>query len=175
MIAGAIRFTLTHLPLILAIAALVMAAVTRGIPDWAERTLAWLLLLAVGIESIWAGFFHVAFPGTAASFIGWQVSPFQFEIGVADLAIGAVAVASFWRGLAFKSAVVAYITLFYIGVAIGHVHQMLAAGNTRPGNFGVLLAMTLAKAVGLPLLLAVALRHSRRAPLPAATPIGGRP
>jgi len=35
----------------------------------AERYISWLLLLAVGCEMVWAGFFHVFFPETAASFI----------------------------------------------------------------------------------------------------------
>lgn len=160
MIGDAIRFVLTHMPLLLTLAALICATLLRGIPGAAERYLAWLLLLAVGVESIWAGAFHVFFPKTAASFIGWQTSPFQFEIGVADLAIGIVAVISFWRGLGFKAAVVGYVTLFYAGVAIGHVHQMLSAGNTSPGNFGTLLILTLAKVVLLPLLLHLARRRA---------------
>jgi hypothetical protein len=35
------------------------------------------------IAYVWAGFFHVFFPELAARSIGWAVSPFQFESGVA--------------------------------------------------------------------------------------------
>jgi hypothetical protein len=45
---------------------------------------------------LWAGLFHVFFPHVAAASIGWEVSPFQFEVGVADIAIGLTAIASFW-------------------------------------------------------------------------------
>jgi hypothetical protein len=159
MIAETIRFVLTNLPAILFVLAFVIATVHKGIPGTAERYLSWFLLLAVGVELTWAGFFHVAFPETAASYIGWQVSPFQFEIGVADLAAGLVAIASFWRSLEFKSAIVAYVVLFYIGVAIGHVHQAQIAGNFSPGNFGLLLLMTVAKVLLLTWLLLAAWRE----------------
>ena len=100
-------------------------------------------------------------PQVAAASIGWQVSPFQFEVGVADIAIGLVGIIAFWRSLAFKSAVVGYITLFYAGVAIGHVQQAISAQNFAPNNFGLLLVLTIAKAVILPLLLARAWREER--------------
>jgi hypothetical protein len=170
MIADAIRFVLTHMPVILTLLALLCAMIIRRGPPPAERYLSWLLLLAVGAESVWGGAFHVFFPSTAASFIGWQTSPFQFEVGVADLAISIVAVVSFWRGLDFKAAVVGYIVLFYGGVAIGHVHQMLTAGNTSPGNFGALLVLTLIKLVVLPWLLHAARRQAAPATLSVRTP-----
>lgn len=145
--ADAIRFVLTNLPALLFISAVFIAFITRSPASKAHRYLAWLLLLSVGVEGVWAGAFHVFFPETAASYIGWQDSPFQFEIGVADMAIGITAIVSFWRSLDFKTAVVCYIVLFYIGVAIGHVHQAMLANNFEPGNFGVLLLLTLAKVV----------------------------
>jgi len=159
-LANAIRLVITNLPVILLVSAFILASWSKSNPNTAERYLAWLLLLPVGFEMVWAGFFHVFFPTIAASFIGWQVSPFQFEIGAADLAIGAVAVASFWRGLEFKSAVVAYVVLFYIGVAVGHVHQAVIASNFSPGNFGLMLAMTIGKV----LLLSILLIQARRTP-----------
>ena len=70
---------------------------------------------------------------------------------------------AFWRSLAFKSAVVGYITLFYAGVAIGHMQQAIQAQNFAPNNFGVLLVLTIVKAVILPLLLARAWREERGA------------
>jgi hypothetical protein len=51
----------------------------------AERFLSWILLLPIGVTGPWAGAFHVFFPATAAALIGWEVSPFQFEVGMADL------------------------------------------------------------------------------------------
>ena len=53
---------------------------------------------------------------------------------MADLAMGAAACISFWRSLDFKAAVVIINAIFLLGDAIGHVGQMIAAGNFAPGN-----------------------------------------
>ena len=68
----------------------------------------------------------MVFPHMAASSIGWQVSPFQFEIGVADASIGIVAIVAFWRSLDFKGPVVGYLSLFSIGVAAAEAAVGLA-------------------------------------------------
>jgi hypothetical protein len=65
------------------------------------------------------------------------VSPFQFEVGLADLAIGATACVSFWRSLDFKAAAVMVSSIFLLGDALGHVKQMIVAGNFASGNAGV--------------------------------------
>ena len=152
MISETIRFVLTNLPVLLFISAFVLAFSMKRPASFAERLLDWLLLLSVGVETLWAGIFHVFFPKIAAQSIGWADSPFHFEIGVADIAMGIIAILSFWRSLDFKAAVIGYISLFYVGVAIGHVHQAVSAGNFAPNNFGLLLAMTVIKAVLLPIL-----------------------
>jgi hypothetical protein len=144
--ADAIRFILSNFPIVLFIAALIIPTIWRTGPV-GTRYLSWLLLLSIGVEMIWAGLFHILFPATAAAQIGWQVSPFQFEVGVSDLAMGIVAVVAFRRGLGFRTAVVFYVVLFYIGVAFGHVRQALVAGNYSPDNFGLLLLITIIKIV----------------------------
>ena len=151
-LAALIATIVQNLPAILFVAALVTGYLRRG-NSLSHSLLEWLLLLSVGVDSLWAGFFHIAFPQVAASAIGWQVSPFQFEIGVADAAAGVVAVLSFWRSFAFKAAIALYAVLFYIGVAYGHFHQALANGDYSPDNFGLLLVVTLLHIVMLPWLL----------------------
>lgn len=157
----AIAFTLSHLPIILFASAVLAAVLQRDGRKVASRLLDWLLLLAVGVQSLWAGLFHVFAPHLAAASIGWQVSPFQFEVGIADIAVGCVAIAAFRLGHTFKGAVVAYITIFYAGVAIGHVQQAISASDFAPNNFGPLLAMTVVKAFLLPILLVNAEQGTR--------------
>jgi hypothetical protein len=96
-----------------------------------------MLLLPIGVTGLWAGISHVFFPATAAAHIGWQVSPFQFEVGMADLAIGVTAIGSFWQDLSFKAAAVCAASIFLLGDAIGHVREMMVAGNFAPGNAGL--------------------------------------
>jgi hypothetical protein len=154
--AETIKFVLTHIPVIMFVAAFIVAALTNRPARFSTRLLCWMLLLSVGVEETWAGLFHVFFAKVAASSIGWQVSPFQFEIGVADIAIGVTAIASFWRSLPFKAATVSYVTLFYAGVAIGHVREAVTAGDYAGNNFGSLLLITVVKVFLLPALYLMA-------------------
>ena len=133
--ADLIPFVLRNLPVFLFVAAL--AATVRTSTPAADRFLGWILLLPIGVTGLWAAVFHLFFPGIAAADIGWEVSPFQFEVGMADLAIGATACLSFWRNLDFKAAAVMVSSIFFLGDAVGHVKQMLVAGNFAPGNAGV--------------------------------------
>jgi disulfide bond formation protein DsbB len=133
----AIGFLIRNLPAGLFILAIIVAALRRSPTDTAERFLGWILLLPIGVTGLWAGISHVFFPATAAAHIGWQISPFQFEVGMADLAVGLTAILSFWRDLAFKSAAVCAASIFLLGDAIGHVREMLISGNFAPGNSGL--------------------------------------
>lgn len=136
MIAASIAFLLTNLPAFMLALAFALAALP-GARSFAERLLDWILLLAVGVTGLWGGFFHIAFGDMAAAYIGWQPSPFQCEVGMADLAIGVTAVVAFWRGMDFKAAAILAASVFLLGDAVGHVRQMIAAGNFAPGNAGV--------------------------------------
>lgn len=159
MLSFTISFVLQNLPAVLFVIALLVAAARHGHGPTAERFLAWILLLPIGVTGLWAGVFHVFLPTTAASLIGWQVSPFQFEVGMADLAIGVTACIAFWRNLSFKAAAVCAASVFLLGDAIGHIRQMVTAGNFAPGNAGVPFYMDLL----CPLLaIALLLAASRR-------------
>ena len=159
MITNAITLFLSNIPGFMFVGAILAALVFNNPTYFPERLMNWLLLLSVGVMNLWAGLFHVFAPGMAAKSIGWQVSPFQFEIGVSDIAIGIVAIASFWRSLEFKAAIVGYITLFYIGIAIGHVRQVILTGNMASNNFGLLLVITVATLIMLPILYWLTRKH----------------
>jgi hypothetical protein len=159
MIAESIRFVLMNIPLVMFVAALGAASALRSPLRWSERYLAWLLLLSVGVDSLWAGIFHVFFPQIASEQIGWRSSPFEFEVGVADIALGIVAIASFWCSLSFKTAIAIYAMVFYIGVTIGHMHDAVVHQNFSPDNFGVLLLLTILRFILLGWLLIAAWRQ----------------
>jgi disulfide bond formation protein DsbB len=137
MIREAIGFFLRNLPAFLFAAALVLAALFRNRGGAVERLLAWILLLPIGVTGLWAGISHILFPAVAAAHIGWQVSPFQFEVGMADLAVGVTACIAFWQDLSFKAAAVCAASVFLLGDAIGHIREMAEAGNFAPGNAGL--------------------------------------
>lgn len=136
-IGTAIAFVLKNLPVLLLVLAVLCARLVPSGRPAPERYLAWILLLPIGVTGVWAGLFHIFWPDVSAAHIGWQPSPFQLEVGMADLAIGITAIVSFWRSLAFKAAAVWAASVFLLGDALGHVRQMITAGNFAPGNAGV--------------------------------------
>jgi hypothetical protein len=155
MMVETMGFILRNLPAFLMVAAFVIGALRHDGQPAAERLLKWILLLPVGFSGLWAAIFHLFFPAVSAEDIGWQPSPFQFEVGMADLAIGITAVVSFWCRLPFKAAIVWVSSIFLLGDAVGHVHQMLAAGNFAPGNAGTpFLIDVIAPAISIVLLVA---------------------
>jgi hypothetical protein len=131
----------------------------------AETLLSWILLLPVGTAGIWAAIYHLCFPNFAAAFIGWQPSPFQFEVGIADLAFGVTAVVAFWRSLAFKAAIVWVSSIALLGDAAGHMRQMISAGNFAPGNAGVVFYCD----IFVPLAAIALLVFAQRQPRPRTT------
>ena len=161
--AETIAFVLRNLPMFLFVAALVFAWLSRSGGSLADRLLAWILLLPIGVSGLWAAVFHLFFPEMAAADIGWEPSPFQFEVGMADLAMGATACVSFWRSLDFKAAAVMVNAIFLLGDAIGHVEQMVATGNFAPGNAGVPFIGDLAFPA-LALILLIVVQRSGSAP-----------
>jgi hypothetical protein len=164
MVAESIAFLIRNLPAVLLVLALVLGAAGRPRKlDAPSRFLGWVLLLPVGVTGLWAGIIHVFFPHVAAAYIGWEVSPFQFEVGVADLAIGTTACVAFWRTWEFRAAAVCAASIFLLGDAVGHVRQMLAAGNFAPGNAGVPFYMDIiAPLLAIALLIAARTAQTRR-------------
>jgi hypothetical protein len=55
--------------------------------------LMWQLAVGLGLGLLWAGLGHLLMPDTVAESIGWTTgSPFQREVGMWDVALGAVGV-----------------------------------------------------------------------------------
>jgi Family of unknown function (DUF6790) len=82
-------------PILSWLAALVFAAiaVTRGPRPItgrfaADRLLRYLMLFPVGLMGLWAAVGHLLFPAESAQAIGWATSPFQSEVGSANLGLG---------------------------------------------------------------------------------------
>lgn len=127
---------------IMMIASFVLAAVgSRRHQDtpqgsYAYQLLNWLLLLSLGVQGIFTFIGHVFYPGYSAEHIGWEDSPFQYEVGIADLTVGVLGVLAFWGNFSFRLAAAIAGIVWYWGDAVGHVRQMIVANNYAPGNAG---------------------------------------
>jgi hypothetical protein len=105
----------------------------------ADTLLRYIVLFPVGLMSLWAATGHIFFPAQAAAAIGWQTSPFQFEVGVANLGIGLAGLYAAFRGFEARLATNLVVAGFLGGAGIGHIRDILQAGNFAPGNAGPIL------------------------------------
>jgi hypothetical protein len=125
----------------------VVALVCAGVAVWREprphksgfavdRLLRYLFLFPLGLQGLWAFVGHVFFAERAAASIGWANSPFQYEVGVANLGLALAgfyaAVAAFEARLAAALAAAA----FLIGAGVIHIVDIIDTGNFAPGNAG---------------------------------------
>jgi hypothetical protein len=106
----------------------------------ADRLARWVCLVPLGLMGLWGFLGHVFFAAETAASIGWPTSPFQFEVGMANLAIGVTGVAAaFLRLPGFRLALGLVALLFLGGAGVGHLVQIGETGNVAPGNAGPIL------------------------------------
>ncbi len=139
------------------------APATRGLRSAAEKLLGAINLFPVGLMGLWAALGHIVFAEQAAQAIGWAPSPFQFEVGVANLGIGAAGIiAAFYRDWGFRAAVAVVTCGFLGGAAVGHVVQIAETGNMATGNAGPILYTDILTPLSLLVLLVLTFRPVRR-------------
>ncbi|MGD0717743.1 MAG: DUF6790 family protein [Halobacteriota archaeon] len=95
------------------------------------------LVISLGIASLIGFVGHVFFADSVATNIGWATgSPFQLEVGFANLAIGILGITCIWlRGNYWVATVIAA-TIFLWGAAYGHIMDIIVHGNYATGNAG---------------------------------------
>lgn len=106
-----------------------------------DRLLAYYCLIGIGVYFCWNFVMHVFFGQMAAKFIGWEDSPFQFEVGTASLGFGVVGLLAFRSDFGLRLAAITGPAMFMWGAAVGHVQQMITEHNFAPGNAGLTLWM----------------------------------
>lgn len=114
----------------------VIMVVAGLLTAWQKKRAQWFIFFAVGMVGLWAFLCHVFIPGRASASIGWAPSPFEFEVGVANLGMGVAGVLAPWFRRHYSMAVGIMITCFSWGAAYGHVHQMIVAHNYAINNAG---------------------------------------
>ncbi|WP_433803637.1 DUF6790 family protein [Actinomycetospora sp. CA-084318] len=133
-----------------------------------QLTSLWFVAVGLGVNGVLAGLVHMG-PGAAAAAesIGWSPSPFQWENGGSDLAVGLAALAvvrtRFRGGWMSATILVAFVQLWLDGIQ--HVTQWLMHGNTAPDNVGAIPTCFL-----VPLVAAITTWAARRAAARHTTP-----
>lgn len=74
----------------------------------------WMALFPLGVTGVYAFVMHAFYPAVADASIGWSPSPFEYEVAVADLSLGMIAILSFNASFGFRlAAVIANVVFFY--------------------------------------------------------------
>jgi hypothetical protein len=137
-----IQILLEYFSVVMLVAAFIAAGLTAGAKrgthesGFAKQLLKWVLLLSVGVQGIYTFVGHVFLPAYSAEHIGWPDSPFQYEVGIADLTVGVLGLIAFWSNCSFRAAAAIAGIIWYVGDAIGHLRQIIIANNYAPGNAG---------------------------------------
>jgi hypothetical protein len=103
-----------------------------------EALFSYFLLFSIGFSYLYNFILHVFFGKLAASFIGWEDSPFQLEVGFASLGFAAIGFLAFRGSFDLRLAAIVGPACFLWGAAGGHVYQMITAHNFAPGNAGII-------------------------------------
>ena len=151
-------FTFVILPLLLAALAVRLDKGARTRERRIEVFLIYMFALgaAAGISN-WGG--HIFAADQVAESIGWAPgSPFQLEMGFANLSYGILAIIAMGRRDGFREATVIGATVMAVGATLVHLWDIAQTGNLAPGNT-VQNIMNLAR----PALLIGLLAASRRA------------
>ena len=80
-----------------------------------DRWLRYVFVFPVGFMGFWAALGHLVFPVRVAQAIGWQTSPLQFEVAVANLGIGCAGLYAAFRSFEARLATNLVLACFLIG------------------------------------------------------------
>jgi hypothetical protein len=118
-----------------------------------DRLLRYLFLFPLGLQGLWAFIGHVFFAEQAAASIGWANTPFQYEVGVANLGLGLASIYAAFRGFEARCAVAIVAACFLIGAGVIHIVDIVGRGNLAPGNAGPILVTDFLTPVAILVLL----------------------
>ena len=128
MLSQVLGLILGNLGFFLAILAAIFSVVQCMINkklDRFEIVYRWFACLPLGMTAIYAFILHAFFPDFTAAAIGWHNSPFQFEVAMANLGFGVIAILSIYGSYGFRLATVIGNACWLWGDAIGHSRQLI--------------------------------------------------
>ncbi|MEJ5299533.1 MAG: acyl-CoA thioesterase/bile acid-CoA:amino acid N-acyltransferase family protein [Thermodesulforhabdaceae bacterium] len=109
----------------------------QGWSNWLSMLLDNAFFYGLGCQMLGFAIGHLFFGDAIAEHIGWEKgSPFQFEVGMAALAIAVLGLLAPYYGNEFQLATVIIATIYLWGCAGGHIRHMVKHKNFAPGNAG---------------------------------------
>src|SRR5262249_23737687 len=101
--------------------------------------LLYLFFFYVGLMGVLTTYAHVFRPVETSASIGWSTSPYEYEVGMADLTVCVLGLlclkfrGDFWLATAIANAV------WLLGDAVGHVRQLTLNNDHAANNSGIFL------------------------------------
>jgi len=128
-------FTYSILPLLLATFHVMTDKDTRTRTRQIELFIIYLLAISVGANGLGGAFGHLFHSDVVAEAIGWQTgSPFQLEMGFANLTLGILGLIAVGRRDGFRTATIIATTIIGLGATSVHIIEIVAHDNLSPGN-----------------------------------------
>ena len=125
----------TILPLLLAGEVLLIDRSAASRERKLETFLIFLFALGVAGSGIGGFFGHLFLSNQVAEAVGWPAgSPFQLEMGFANLVIGVLGIIAVGRRDGFREATVIAVTILGVGATSVHILDIIQTGNLAPGN-----------------------------------------
>ena len=105
----------------------------------AATYLIYFLFFYVGVMGVFTAYAHVLRPMQTSASIGWATSPYEYEVGMADLTVGVLGILCLWiRGNFWLATAVAN-AVWLLGDAIGHLREVTLHNNHAANNSGIFL------------------------------------
>ena len=98
-----------------------------------------MLVIYVGLMGLLTDYAHVFRPVQTSASIGWSTSPYEYEVGMADLTVGVLGIVCLWlRGNFWLAPAIAN-AVWLLGDAVGHIRQMVLNSNHAANNSDIFL------------------------------------
>lgn len=128
-------FAYSITPLLLATAHILLDRQTRTTAQRIELFIVYLLAISVGANGLGGAFGHLFLSDLIAEGVGWPTgSPFQLEMGFANLLVGVLGIMAINRRDGFRTAAIIATTILGLGATSVHIIDIAATGNLSPGN-----------------------------------------
>lgn len=106
--------------------------------DWKQDIVMFGVIDLIGIAGIGAGVAHVVFGPPIARSIGWEHTPFQTEVGFANLGFGIAAVMAASQSPEYWLAVIIANGVFRAGAGLVHIREMVTHRDFAINNTMIL-------------------------------------
>jgi hypothetical protein len=128
-------FAYSITPLLLATAHMLLDRWVRTTAQRIEVFIVYLLAISVGANGLGGAFGHLFLSDLVAEGVGWPTgSPFQLEMGFANLLVGVLGIMGIHRRDGYRAATIVATTTLGVGATIVHIIDIAATGNLSPGN-----------------------------------------